>query len=64
MSIADLEEFVADAIAAKPQAPAIRPPSAKATVAAKAEQVDANGLTAAQLAICAEYGTDPPSSLR
>lgn len=59
MSIADLEEFVADAIAAKPQAPAIRPPVSKATVAAKAEQVDANGLTPAQLAICAEYGTDP-----
>lgn len=60
MSIADLEEFVADAIAAKPAAPALRPPAvAKASKATASEALDEHGLTKAQLAICAEYGTDP-----
>lgn len=60
MSIADLEEFVSDAIKAKPAAPALKPPVAKlAKATASDEALDEHGLTKAQLAICAEYGTDP-----
>lgn len=62
MSIADLEEFVADAIAAKPQAPALKPPVAKLARTAEktaAEALDEHGLTKAELSICAEYGTPP-----
>lgn len=60
MSIADLEEFVADAIKAKPAAPALKPPVAKLAKAPEStEPVNDLGLTAAQLAICAETGCDP-----
>lgn len=59
MSIADLEEFVADAIKAKPAAPALKPPVAKLARSKSDEELDEHGLTKAQLAICAEYGTDP-----
>lgn len=60
MSIADLEEFVSDAIKAKPQAPALKPPVAKlSAVPAANEPVDEHGLTRAELSICAEYGTPP-----
>lgn len=59
MSIADLEEFVSDAIAAKPAAPSLKPPVAKLARSKSDEELDENGLTKAQLAICAETGCDP-----
>lgn len=59
MSIADLEEFVSDAIKAKPAAPALKPPVAKLAKNEDDEKLDEHGLTARELAICAEMKCEP-----
>lgn len=61
MSLADLREFVGDRVKASKAnpAPAIRPPVSASAQSTPAEPLDPNGLTKAELALCAEYKSDP-----